>query len=241
MSTETNSEELSPTKQLKKDVAESLRGAAKQFTDDMSQSMHKQSSLRRLFDAGKGETPDESEACYEENEDYQVMASGFVVEDLPTPVVSDGTIVSTTDSKEVTTTAKSEAPWNSRTSFTADSPYFDAFVTSEMESFNVLADTLNGIAAHTRAFVKQGAMMSDVAKKLSLACKLRSPDFSDDDSSENDPAANAEDDLIRQRRNAVGEEMAGILELLGEVRNQFVLCQIFCDHFFLTKRIVVGF
>ena len=86
-----------------------------------------------------------------------------------------------------------------------------------MESFNVLADTLNGIASHTRAFVKQGAIMSDVAKRLSVACKLRSPDYSDDESSENDPATSAEDDLIRQRRIAIGEEMAGILELLGEV------------------------
>ena len=217
MSNEMRSEELSPTKQLKKDVAESLRGAANKFvSDDISKSLHKQSSFRR-FDGGKADIPDESDACYEESEVYQVLESGFVVEDLPNPASSDGTIV-TTNANDVAI-PKTEAPWNSRTSFTADSPYFDAFVSSEMESFNVLADTLNGIATHTRAFVKQGAIMSDVTKRLSLACKLRSPDFSEDESSENDSAANVEDDMIRQRRNAIGEEMAGILELLGEVRN----------------------
>jgi hypothetical protein len=221
MSKVTNSEELSPTKQLKKDVAESLRGAANKFNDDMSASKHKPS---RSFDGGKSETPDESEACYEGSEDYQVLESGFVVEDLPNPPASDGAIIET--DPEVVAPQKAETPWSSRTSFTADSPYFDAFVSSEMESFNILADTLNGIAAHTRAFVKEGAMMSDVAKRLSLACKLRSPDFSDDESSENDLALSAEEDLIRQRQNAVGEEMAGILELLGEVRILYFACSM---------------
>jgi hypothetical protein len=112
-----------------------------------------------------------------------------------------------------------------------------------MESFNVLADTLNGIATHTRAFVKQGAIMSDVAKRLSLACKLRSPDYSDDESCENDPATNAEEDMIRQRRNAVGEEMAGILELLGEVRisNVVVTRRSFALFSFLTQYFDLGF
>ena len=225
MSTDTKIEELSPTKQLKNNVDESLRGAAYNFSD-MNRSLHKQSSLRRLFDGGKNDTerPEESDACYEESEDYQVLESGYVVDDLTNPVTSEGTIGGT-DPKLVTT-KKSDAPWNSRTSFTADSPYFDAFVKSETESFNVLADTLTGIASHTRAFVKQGAIMSDVAKRLSLACKLRNPDYSDDESSENDPVASAEDDLIRQRRNAIGEEMAGILELLGEVRHHFLLSSL---------------
>jgi hypothetical protein len=241
MSTVTNSAELSPTKQLKKDVADSLRGAANKFKDDMSQSLHKQSSYRPSFEGGKADAPDESEACYEDSEDYQVLESGFVVKDLPSSAASDSTIMKT-DPKEVAI-PKTDVPWNARTSFTADSPYFDAFVSSEMESFNVLADTLNGIATHTRAFVKQGAIMSDVAKRLSLACKLRSPDYSDDESCENDPATNAEEDMIRQRRNAVGEEMAGILELLGEVRisNFVVTRRSFPLLSFLTDYFDVGF
>ena len=204
MSTTSNNVELSPTKQLKENVAKSLRASASKF-QGLNQSLHNE----------------QSEVGDDETEEYQVLQSALVVDDIPNPVACDGNIVGA-DPKEVAA-EKAEAPWNSRTSFTADSPYFDAFVTSEMESFNVLADTLNGIASHTRAFVKQGALMSDVAKRLSMACKLRSPDHFSDDESDNDPEENAEDDLIRQRRNAVGEEMAGVLELLGEVRNQFFL------------------
>jgi hypothetical protein len=173
----------------------------------------KQSSPRRNR-GNDTERQEESEACYE-TEDFQVLESQLVIDDLPNPVIIAENIVDSDLQVDVT---KADAVWNSRTSFTADSPYFDAFVTSEMQSFNVLSETLNGIAAHTRAFVKQGAIMTDVAKKLSLACKLRSPDYSNDDAIDNDLAATVEEDLIQQRRNAVGEEMAGILDLLGEVR-----------------------
>lgn len=203
MSTAANNVELSPTKRLKENVAMSLRASENKF-QGLNQSLHNE----------------QSEVGEDETEEYQVLQSALVVDDIPNPIASDGNIVGV-DPKEVAA-EKAEVPWNSRTSFTADSPYFDAFVTSEVESFNVLADTLNGIASHTRAFVKQGAMLSDVAKRLSLACKLRSLDHFSDDESDN-PEENAEDDLIRQRRNAVGEEMTGVLELLGEVRNQFFL------------------
>ena len=221
MSTTSNNVELSPTKQLKENVAKSLRASASKF-QGLNQSLHNE----------------QSEVGDDETEEYQVLQSALVVDDIPNPVACDGNIVGA-DPKEVAA-EKAEAPWNSRTSFTADSPYFDAFVTSEMESFNVLADTLNGIASHTRAFVKQGALMSDVAKRLSLACKLRSPDHFSDDESDNDPEENAEDDLIRQRRNAVGEEMAGVLELLGEVRNQFFL-RTWLSFPFLTEYVTSGF
>jgi hypothetical protein len=174
----------------------------------------RQSSPRRNR-GNDTERAEESEVGYE-TEDFQVLESQLVIEDLPNPILSAKNII---DSElQLDESKKTDVLWNARTSFTADSPYFDAFVSSEMQSFNVLSETLNGIVIHTRAFVKQGAIMSDVARKLSLACKLRSPDYSDDDSSDNDIAATLEEDLIQQRRNAVGEEMAGILDLLGEVR-----------------------
>ena len=107
MSTEAKNEELSPTKQLKKDVAESLRGAASKFNDELTQSQHR---LPRLFDGWKndGERPDESDVCYDESEDYQVIESGFVVDDLPNPVTSE-VIIEGTDPEQITA-KKVEAP-----------------------------------------------------------------------------------------------------------------------------------
>jgi hypothetical protein len=195
----------------------------------------------RTNDGRETEKPEESEVCYE-SEDYQVLESALVLNDEHDSVSNEGMAIIGADPDQVSEI--SEVPWSSRTSFTADSPYFDAFVSSEMENFNVLSDTLNGIALHTREFVKQGAILSDVTKRLSLACKLRSPDYSDDQSAENDLAATAEEDLIRQRRSAVGEEMGGILELLAEVRSGFLLFRLlwsFTSSDFNRSFYLVGF
>jgi hypothetical protein len=206
---------LLPTKRLDQDVAETLRTMASKYGDLSSSAVSK---APKLLDgenrSNDSERPEESDACYE-TEDFQVLESQLIVDDTTDSIVDDGT----TNESEHASSGKAELPWNFRTSFTADSPYFDAFVTSEMQSFSILSETLNGIAAQTRAFVKQGAIMSDLAKRLSLSCKLRSSDFSDDDTTDSGFAANVEEEFMQQRRSAIGEEMAGILELLGEVRS----------------------
>lgn len=220
---------LSPIKRLDLEVEETLRNMASKVEDLNNSAMDKASDATMDGRSNDSEKPEESDACYE-TEDFQVLESQLVV-DEPTDRIGireNGEVHPTVP----TSSGKEEMPWNARTSFTADSPYFDAFVNSELQSFNVLTETLNGIAAHTRAFVKQGAIMSDVAKRLSLACKLRSADISDDDTADSDGvAANLEEESMQQRRNAIGEEMAGILELLGEVRQIFIFVCSFYGSF----------
>jgi hypothetical protein len=157
-------------------------------------------------------TDEETEACYE-SDDFPVLESQLITEANPNPPVS---AVDPDD----------EVVWSARNSFTADSPYFDAFLDSETASLSTLSQALNCIAARTRTFVKQGAVMSEATRRLGLACKLRSNDYdatttpADDEAGRSDELAGTttEEELVRQKRNAVGEEMAGILELLGEVR-----------------------
>jgi hypothetical protein len=157
-------------------------------------------------------TDEETEACYE-SDDFPVLESQLVTEASPNPPIS--------------AVNPDEVVWSARNSFTADSPYFDAFLDSETASLSTLSQALNCIAARTRTFVKQGAIMSEATRRLGLACKLRSNDYdatstaaADDEAGRSDElvGATTEEELVRQKRNAVGEEMAGILELLGEVR-----------------------
>jgi hypothetical protein len=221
---------LSPVKRLNLEVEETLRSMASKVEDLNTNSIEKPFDTTIDGRSNDSEKPEESDVCYE-TEDFQLLESQLVV-DAPT----DASATRENGEAHPTLTpslGKEELPWNARTSFTADSPYFDAFVSSELQCFNVLTETLNGIAAHTRAFVKQSAIMSDVAKRLSLACKLRSTDVSDDDTADSDGvAANLEEELIQQRRNAIGEEMAGILELLGEVRQYYVFA--YCQFLFIA-------
>lgn len=163
------------------------------------------------------ERPDETEACYESDE-FHVLESQLVMAEQTDAVAPAATAHEGFSALSPPNTPDS---WSARTSFTADSPYFDAFVDSETQSLGVLSETLNGIAARTRTFVKQGAIMCEATRRLGLACKLRSSDYSssDDDAvASSDDGVVTEEELTQQRRNAVGEEMAGILELLGEVR-----------------------
>ena len=111
--------------------------------------------------------------------------------------------------------------WSARTSFTADSPYFDAFCDSEIRSLGILSETLHEIVARSKTLVKQGIIMSEATRRLGLSCKLHSSDYSSDDETQSDDGAVTEEELSQLRRSAVGEEMAGILELLGEVRSSF--------------------
>jgi hypothetical protein len=110
---------------------------------------------------------------------------------------------------------KSKTKWNSRNSFTADSPYFTAFCESEVESLGLLTDTMRDITNRTRTFSKAGALMSEATRRLSQSCKLRQ-DVGTGEDQEN--RAEIRENMAQRRRKAVGEEMTALLEHLGEVR-----------------------
>jgi hypothetical protein len=112
----------------------------------------------------------------------------------------------------------------SRTSFTADSPYFTSFCDGEIKSLGTLSNSLRDISARTNTFCRTGALMSEAMQRLANSCKLRpernlSQDHPDEERRER------EDDVL-QRRHAVGEEMAMLLQLLGEV--SYSVCLIVC-------------
>lgn len=252
---------LSPVHKLNQDVVEALTIMASKLSEqDTAAVVMEQNpddcphdgTSRGSSNSNEDERPDETEACYYESDDFSVLESQLIVNDATAATASTNLIDTTAappplqeDSKveqqQQPPPPSSSLHWSARTSFTADSPYFDAFLDSEMDSLGTLSETLNGIAARTRTFVKQGAVMSEATRRLGLACKLRSSDYeygsgtTADYSSDNNEAAAAtaninnssedgmatEEELTQRRRRAVGEEMAGILELLGEVRLYF--------------------
>lgn len=107
-----------------------------------------------------------------------------------------------------------ELRWKERTNFTADSPYYTAFCDSEVSNLKVLADTLGDIASRTKTFCRTGVLMSDAMSRLALSCKLRGEDADSDDELNTSDRA---EQTTMNKRVAVGDEMAEILELLGEV------------------------
>jgi len=145
-----------------------------------------------------------------ESGEYEIMEGDYKV--LQTQLVD----TQTTD--EAKTAQENDPDWSPRTSFTADSPYFDAFVDGEIGSLNLLSETLGDISEKARAFVRAGAVMSQATRRLALACKLRRDPAEDNNHGSGDENGLNEEELAKQRRGAVGEEMANVLELLGEVR-----------------------
>lgn len=104
---------------------------------------------------------------------------------------------------------------NERISFTADSPYFTAYVESEQGQLQLLTETLEDISSRTKTFVRTGALMSEAARRLARSCRLRQEDADNED--EQRLAEDAE--AVGKRKQAVGDEMAKLLELLAEVRH----------------------
>jgi len=155
------------------------------------------------------DTADKTESEYEMEGDYNVLQTQ---------------IVDTQTSEEAAQAQLEDPDWSARTSFTADSPYFDAFCEGEIGSLNVLSETLGDISQKARIFVRTGAMMSEATRQLALACQLRRDVVDDNNNNFNNNAAASEEfglseeEMQKQRRDAVGEEMASILELLGQVR-----------------------
>jgi hypothetical protein len=129
----------------------------------------------------------------------------------------------TTAAANATTTTTSTVV-NAGTSFTADSPYFDAFCQSELAALDVLSTTLGEISMRAKIFAQTGSMMSQATLRLANACRLRhGGDDEDLEPSERSGALNVDPILYERRKKAIGDEMAGALELLGEVRLRFVL------------------
>lgn len=122
-----------------------------------------------------------------------------------------------------------------KSSFTADSPYYSAYVDKEVQSLSMLSNTLDDIVQKARYFGECGREMAEATRNLSISCKLEqpSPDFTGGMSG--DPEQDAyeismEKMFLRQRKESVGPEMATSLKLLGDVLDeiadaQFKMCE----------------
>jgi hypothetical protein len=106
--------------------------------------------------------------------------------------------------------------WSPHNSFLADSPYFNAFVENDVKSLSVLVETLQDISARTKTFSKCGALMAESTRRLSFSCRLKRDNDLSEDMTEKEKE-NREAKLNKERRRALGNEMADLLELLGEV------------------------
>ena len=104
---------------------------------------------------------------------------------------------------------------NVQNSFSADSPYFSSYVENEMNSMQIMHQTLNDIAARTKTFGKCGALMSESTRRLALACRLRQP-HTDEDGDPEEIDRRRETD-VAERRRAVGEDMGSLLGVMSDV------------------------
>jgi hypothetical protein len=108
-----------------------------------------------------------------------------------------------------------------QTSFTADSPYFTAYVDKEMKNLNVLTSTLRDISSKAKTFGKCGVLMSEATRRLSSACKLQ-PTTNKENGAEtgnfDERSMDSKDRVIfEQKKKSVGNEMVGVLQVLGKV------------------------
>jgi len=115
-------------------------------------------------------------------------------------------------------------------SFTADSPYFTSYVDKEMKNLNVLTETLRDISAKAKTFGKCGVLMSEATRRLSQSCRLQSAKVINVDGIPND-ANNAnlsekERQAVLEREKSVGEDMAGVLRVLGKVLDEVADAQM---------------
>jgi hypothetical protein len=104
-------------------------------------------------------------------------------------------------------------------SFSADSPFFGSHVEHEMQSLHVMNDTLRDIAGRTKTFGKCGALMAEATRRLALSCKLRRPFTinAGEDQKEMEAGEQKREEEVMNRRDAVGEDMAGLLAVMSEV------------------------
>ena len=120
------------------------------------------------------------------------------------------------DEQEQDLVLNSDETFSARTSFTADSPYYTSYVETEMRQVQVLSQTLQDISARAKTFGKCGALMAEATRRLALACRLKpsNPNEQDDDGK---GGVESIDRIVKERQEAVGEEMMVVLSTLGEV------------------------
>lgn len=144
----------------------------------------------------------------------------------------------TKNQKEDNSTKNSSSNKNNRikknqTSFTADSPYFTAYVDKEMKNLNVLTTTLRDISNKAKTFGKCGVLMSEATRRLSSACKLQPNSHKDNGNGEdgnsgsNSSSGNQMLDesqmdaktrnMFEAKKKSVGSDMVGVLQVLGRV------------------------
>lgn len=113
------------------------------------------------------------------------------------------------------------------TSFSADSPYFNSYVDSEVEDLSVLKSTLLEISKNARAFGKCGEAMAQASRDLSASCKLQTENLLEGiyGEDENDSFA-AKQKLFDLKRKCIGEEMFAVLKLLGSVLDEIANAQL---------------
>jgi hypothetical protein len=134
----------------------------------------------------------------------------------PTTVYDDSDKDLTVDDPLLEQDSSETQDWSPHNSFLADSPYFSAFVEGDTKSLSVLFETLQDISTRTKTFSKCGALMAESTRRLASSCRLeREDDFTEDMSKLE--RAEREAKLGRDRRRALGNEMADLLQLLGEV------------------------
>ncbi|GAX21703.1 Arf-GAP with coiled-coil, ANK repeat and PH domain-containing protein [Fistulifera solaris] len=128
---------------------------------------------------------------------------------------------STTTSTLPTTT--SDAAWNPRHNFTADSPYFKSFCDHEIQSLSLLTDAMREITTRTKTLCQTGALMGEATRRLASSCRLR---WDEEQSREDGMTPEEIDQLVAARRKAVGGEMAELLEHLGKALDEVAFYQI---------------
>lgn len=154
----------------------------------------------------------------EDDEFYDPMdGSGSErAETIVAPVVSDDSPELDIEDPLLGKDGDDSNDWSPHNSFLADSPYFNAFVENDVKSLSVLVETLQDISARTKTFSKCGALMSESTRRLAFSCRLKRDNDLSEDMTE-DEKVSREAKLLKERRRALGNEMADLLELLGEV------------------------
>lgn len=118
-----------------------------------------------------------------------------------------------------------DAEWTDRNSFTADSPYFNAFCDHEVKQLHTLSDALREIASRTQTLTSTGVTMAHAAQRLSASCKFQSLIEIPPDETAAEKEVRLYNMKMRRhtRKQAVGEEMASFLQVLGDVSD--LLCR----------------
>lgn len=93
-----------------------------------------------------------------------------------------------------------------------------------MRALNTLTDTLRDISARAKTFGKCGALMSEATRRLSQACKLEVP--VDEDGGEDSERMEKERTLMKDRRKSVGDDMANVLGILGQILDEVADAQV---------------